>query len=53
VTASLKSAELIAYDRSAEWKLRTASGLRSALDLPALKLRLPLKEVYRHTPIGT
>jgi hypothetical protein len=53
VTVSLKSAELIAYDRSAEWKGRTASGLRSSLDLPALKLKLPLKEVYRHTPIGT
>jgi Uma2 family endonuclease len=52
VTVSLKSAELIAYDRSTEWKPRTASGLRSSLDLPALKLKLPLKDVYRYTPIG-
>ncbi len=52
VTVSLKDAEAISHDRSTGWELRTSKGLRASLSLPALKCALPLKDIYRYTPIG-
>jgi len=52
VTVSLKAVEVDAYDRDTGWKKRTRSGLADGLDLPALGLSIPLREIYRDTPLG-
>jgi Uma2 family endonuclease len=51
VTVSLKSVEVDAYDRDSGWKKRTVSNLADALDLPALDLSVPLREIYLSTPL--
>lgn len=52
VTVSLKEVEVIAHDRSTGWEPRACKGLRASLSLPALECALPLKVVYRYTPLG-
>jgi Uma2 family endonuclease len=52
VTVSLKAVEVDAYDRESGWKKRAISGIAGTLDLPALGLAIPLREIYRDTPLG-
>jgi Uma2 family endonuclease len=52
LTVSLKAAEVDACDRDTGWKKRNVSGLGGVLDLPALGLSIPLREIYRDTPLG-
>ena len=52
VTASLKAAEVVAYDRSSNWQARTMNGPGAALELPAPGVTLPLADIYRWTPLG-
>jgi Uma2 family endonuclease len=52
VTVSLKTVEVDACDRDTGWKKRAVSGLAAALDLPALGLSIPLRDIYRDTPFG-
>jgi Uma2 family endonuclease len=52
VTVSLKSVEVVAYDRNSGWKPRTATKLEEAVALPALGLAMPLADIYRWTPLG-
>lgn len=51
VTVSMTTAEIVRYDRADGWKGSTVSGLRSSLALPALQAKLPLRDIYRWTPI--
>lgn len=52
VTVSLKSVEVVVYDRDSGWKPRTAAKLDDAVDLSALGLAMPLADIYRWTPLG-
>jgi hypothetical protein len=52
VTASLKSVEVVAYDRAGGWKGRRLTRLEEALALPALGVSMPLADIYRWTPLG-
>jgi hypothetical protein len=52
VTVSLKSVEVIAYDRDSAWEKRSVMTLEDAVALPALGLAIPLTTVYRWTPLG-
>jgi hypothetical protein len=52
VTASVKAAEVVAYDRASNWHERTVAGLDERLALPALDLAIPLADIYRWTPLG-
>lgn len=52
VTVSLKTVEVIAYDRSNRWKGRSLTSLAGSLALPALGLSIPLADIYRWTPLG-
>jgi Uma2 family endonuclease len=52
VTVSMKTPEVITFDRASAWKARPIKGLTSALDLAALGLSIPLADIYRYTPLG-
>jgi Uma2 family endonuclease len=52
VTVSLKTVEVIAYDRANRWKGRSLTSLAGSLALPALGLSIPLADIYRWTPLG-
>jgi hypothetical protein len=52
VTVSLKTVEVDAYDRESGWRKRTVSDLGDALDLPALGLSIPQREIYRDAPLA-
>ena len=52
VTVSLKTAEVVAYDRASNWHERTVASLDEQLELPALGLAIPLADIYRWTPLG-
>ena len=52
VTVSLKAAAVTVYDRATGWRERTAAGIGSRLDLPAIAVDLPLADVYRYTPLA-
>jgi Uma2 family endonuclease len=52
VTVSLKSVEVIAYDRASAWEKRSVTTLEDVLALPALGLSIPLADIYRWTPLG-
>jgi Uma2 family endonuclease len=52
VTVSLKTAEVVAYDRASNWHERTVANLDERLALPALGLAIPLADIYRWTPLG-
>jgi Uma2 family endonuclease len=49
VTVSLKTVDVVAYDRNTGWERRTLTGLRDSLDLPALALSIPLADIYLDT----
>jgi Uma2 family endonuclease len=51
VTVSTKSAEIILHDRSGNWAETKISGLSGTLSLPALEFALPLRDIYKWTPI--
>lgn len=53
VTVSLKTVEVVAYDRSDTWQARRLTALADTLTLPALTSALPLGEIYRWTPLGS
>jgi Uma2 family endonuclease len=52
VTVSLKAVEVVAYDRSTDWRERELTRLDQALELPALDAAIPLADIYRWTPLG-
>jgi Uma2 family endonuclease len=51
VTISLKTAEVIRYDRGDSWQGEKLHGLDSALGLSAIDVTIPLSIIYRWTPI--
>ena len=52
VTVSLKAVEVAAYDRDSAWEKRSVASLAEAIALPALRLSIPLADIYRWTPLG-
>jgi Uma2 family endonuclease len=52
VTVSMKRAEVVRHDRASEWAETKISGLEATLALPAIQFKLPLREIYRWTPIA-
>jgi Uma2 family endonuclease len=52
VTVSLKTVEVVAYDRASRWKGCSLTSLAEALALPALGASIPLADMYRWTPLG-
>ncbi len=52
VTVSMKSAQIMRYDRAAAWSETTVSGLESTLALPAITFEIPLRHIYQWTPIN-
>jgi Uma2 family endonuclease len=52
VTVSMKAAEVVRHDRDGAWKTVAFSGLDAVLELPWLGVRLPLRTIYRWTPIA-
>jgi Uma2 family endonuclease len=52
VTVSLKAVEIVAYERSGNWRARTLSRLDEALELSALGVAIPVFDIYRWTPLG-
>jgi Uma2 family endonuclease len=51
VTVSVKSAEVVRFDRSNDWEETKTAGLDARLVLSALRLEIPLLDIYRWTPI--
>jgi Uma2 family endonuclease len=51
VTISLKGAEAVRYDRADKWTGATMTGLDALLALPAIDLTVPLRDIYKWTPI--
>ena len=52
VTVSLRTVEIVAYDRSTDWQARALTQLDQALELPALDVAIPVADIYRWTPLG-
>ena len=52
VTVATRSAEVVRYDRADGWKGSKIKGLGGVLELPAIKVVMPLRDVYRWTPIA-
>ena len=52
VTVALKSAAVAAFDRKSGWAERSLQSLDATLELPALGLSMPLRVIYRWTPLG-
>jgi Uma2 family endonuclease len=52
VTVSLKSVEIVRYDRTSRWEGATLSALDDRLELAAIGVTMPLEDIYRHTPLG-
>ena len=51
VTISARSAEVIRHDRADSWVGTTMKGLAATLELPAISVTIPLRDIYRWTPI--
>ena len=51
VTVSTKTAEIIRHDRAGGWTGTTLSGLDATLVLPTITAQIPLRDIYRWTPI--
>ena len=51
VTIATKRAEIIRHDRAGGWQEMTLTGLFETLDLPAIGAPIPLRDIYRFTPI--
>jgi hypothetical protein len=47
----MKSAEIIHHDRTDGWVGTTISGLDAKLALPAIDAEIPLRDIYRWTPV--
>ena len=52
VTVATRSAEVVRYDRADGWKGLKIKGLGGVLELPAIKVVMPLRGMYRRTPIA-
>jgi Uma2 family endonuclease len=52
VTISMKSLEVVVYDRTIGWKSRTIVDSSSAVELSAIGVSLPLAVIYRWTPLA-
>ncbi len=52
VTLSQTKPAISRYDRTTGWSPTTVTGLGSVLELPALGVTIPLKLIYRWTPVG-
>ena len=52
VTVAIKSKAVSAFDRSTKWKERRLKSLDEHLELPALGVSMPLRAIYRWTPLG-
>ncbi len=51
VTVSMKTAEIIRYDRTRDWAETSVAGLDAILAMPAIDFEVPLRDIYRWTPI--
>jgi Uma2 family endonuclease len=51
VTVSMKSAEVVRYDRADGWVGTAVTGLEAPLTLPAIQSEIPMRDIYRWTPI--
>lgn len=51
VTVATKRAEVIRHDRSGGWEEAVVTGLLDTLELPAIGTSIPLRDIYRFTPI--
>ena len=51
VTIGMKRAEVVRYDRANAWAGATLLGLDSSLELAVIDVTVPLREIYRWTPI--
>jgi Uma2 family endonuclease len=51
VTIAVKTAEVVRYDRADGWKGVKSLGLGAELILPVVDVTLPLRDIYRKTPI--
>ena len=52
VTVATKAAEVIRFDRADGWRGETLTGLDATLELNAIQASLPLRTIYRWTPIA-
>ena len=51
VTVATATAEIVRYDRADGWVGVTCTGQEAILALPAISANIPLRDVYRWTPI--
>ncbi|MFM9941708.1 MAG: Uma2 family endonuclease [Hyphomicrobiaceae bacterium] len=51
VTVSALTAEVMRHDRATGWEEDAVSGLVETLSLPAIGVTIPLRDIYRWTPI--
>jgi len=51
VTVAHACAEVVRYDRADGWQGVTITGLDGTLALPAIAVTMPLRDIYRWTPI--
>ena len=52
VVVATKAAEAVRYDRARGWLGVTSKGLDASLVLPAIGVAIPLRDIYRWTPIA-
>ena len=52
ITVATKHAEVVRHDRASGWKGVTLTGLAETLAIPAVDVSIPLKSIYRWTPIA-
>ena len=52
VPVSLKASVVQAFDRATGWRERRLTSLDDSLELPALAVSMPLRAIYRWTPLG-
>lgn len=53
VTVSLRTPEVVVFDRATGWTARKRQGLDTAVELSALAVSLPMSAVYQYTPLGS
>lgn len=52
VTVATKKAEVVCHSRADQWEGQTFAGLDAALALSAIGVTIPLRDIYRWTPIA-
>ena len=52
LTVAHKSAAVVRFDRADGWQGHEVKGLDGVLELPAIAVSLPLRDIYRWTPIA-